>query len=319
MSHVSVIPTVQSIEEAYQTIDPVFLNSPQFELQSLNEQLEFSLINKLETLNPIRSFKGRGTSWLLSKASKSQALVCASAGNFGQGMAYCATQQGVSMTVFAAQNANPLKLKRMQDFGATVKLAGQDFDAAKDEARAYAKSIKARFVEDSKDIETAEGAGTIALELLNYPKELNAVLVPLGNGALINGIGAYLKAKSPSTKVIGVVAEQAPAMDSSWRENKLISTETANTIADGIAIRLPVAEALEAMKHTVDDIVQVSEEDILSAMKLAHQELGVILEPAGAVGLAAGVRYKTQFKGQCLASIMCGSNLTAEQIKTWLV
>ncbi|MCA9840039.1 MAG: pyridoxal-phosphate dependent enzyme [Trueperaceae bacterium] len=312
------LPTISRIETAYKTIDPVFLNSPQFELDSLNELLGFRLINKLETLNPIRSFKGRGTDWLISQADKVQPLVCASAGNFGQGMAYCARKLGIPMTVFASEKANPLKLEKMRAFGAEVKLAGQDFDAAKAEARSYAAKIGARFVEDSKDIETAEGAGTIGLELLNFPVSFDAVLVPVGNGALINGIGAYFKAKSPTSKIIGLVAEKAPSMELSWQQKKIIETDTADTIADGIAVRIPVPEAVYAMAHTVDEMVELSEADIMAAMRLGHEQLGLVLEPSGAVGLAAAQKYKDRFQGQMLATIYCGSNLSAEQMKQYL-
>ena len=317
MSHIS----LATIEKAAQVIDPVFLNSPQFELDALNDVLGFQLVCKLETLNPVRSFKGRGTSWLvaqLQKRNQSGQVVCASAGNFGQGMAYACRQAAIDLTVFAATTANPLKLERMRALGAELRLEGDDFDAAKEAARAYAKTSNLTFVEDARDVETAEGAGTIGLELSRYPEPLDAVLVPLGNGALINGIGACLKAKSPSTRVLGVVATGAPAMDLSWRANEVITTETADTIADGIGVRLPIAEALDAMRYTVDDIVQVTDTQILEAMRLAHKTVGVVLEPAGAVGLAAAQVYKERFRGKLAATVMCGSNLTPEQMTNWL-
>lgn len=312
---------LEATEKAAQVIDPVFLNTPQFELDALNEELGFRLVCKLETLNPIRSFKGRGTSWLvaqLQERTRGGQVVCASAGNFGQGMAYACRKGDIPLTVFAAENANVLKLERMRALGAEVRLEGGDFDAAKEAARAYAKANKLTFVEDARDIETAEGAGTIGLELSRYPESFDAVLVPLGNGALINGIGAWLKAKSPKTAVIGVVASGAPSMDLSWRAGEIITTEQADTIADGIGVRLPVAEALDAMRHTVDDIVQVSDEQILGAMRLAHSVVGAVLEPAGAAGLAAAQVYGARFKNKLVATIFCGSNLTQDQMKRWL-
>ena len=312
---------MKSIEAAAATIDPIFLNTPQFELDALNDALGFRLVCKLETLNPIRSFKGRGTSWLVTRLQKregSKQIVCASAGNFGQGMAYACRQHSLPLTVFAAENANALKLERMRALGAEVRLEGGDFDAAKEAARSFAKTNDLTFVEDARDIETAEGAGTIGLELSRYPDKLDAVLVPLGNGALINGIGAWLKAKSSNTKVIGVVASGAPSMDLSWRANEIITTEQADTIADGIGVRLPIAEALQAMRHTVNDIVQVSDAQILDAMRLAHKTVGIVLEPAGAAGLAAAQVYKNRFHNKLVATVFCGSNLTPEQMQTWL-
>lgn len=315
------VPSLRAIEKAAQAIDPIFLNTPQFDLDALSDELGFRLICKLETLNPIRSFKGRGTSWLVTQLQEREGMrqvVCASAGNFGQGMAYACRKKGVDLTVFAATTANSLKLERMKALGAELKLEGDDFDAAKEAARAHAKTNGLTFVEDARDIETAEGAGTIGLELSRYPEGLDTVLVPLGNGALINGIGACLKATSPQTKVIGVVASGAPAMALSWRADTIITTESVDTIADGIGVRLPVSEALDAMRYTVDDIVQVTDSQILEAMRLAHRTVGVVLEPSGAVGLAAAQVYKERFEDQLVATVFCGSNLTPEQMKTWL-
>ena len=308
----------QAITSAFDTIDPVFLNTPQFELDALNDTLGLRLVLKVETLNPIRSFKGRGTDLFVAQHASEGPFVCASAGNFGQGMAYACRKRKIPLTVFAAETANPLKLERMRRLGATVTLEGRDFDAAKAAAKSYAEKNDFVFVEDSRDPETATGAGTIGLELSRYPEPLDTVLVPLGNGALINGIGAWFKTTAPNTKIIGVVAAGAPSMDLSWRQGEVVTTETADTIADGIGVRVPVPEALDAMHHTVDDILQVTDEDILEVMRLAHRMAGVVLEPAGAIGLAAAKVYADKFAGQLVATPLCGSNLTEEQIELWL-
>lgn len=185
----SALPRPETIEQAAEVIDPVFLDTPQFELDALNDTLGMRLVLKVETLNPIRSFKGRGTDLFVAQHVSEGPFVCASAGNFGQGMAYACQKRGIPLTVFAAKKANPLKLGRMERLGATVTLAGHDFDAAKAAAKTHAAENGWVFVEDSRDPETATGAGTIGLELSRYPEPLDAVLVPLGNGALINGIG----------------------------------------------------------------------------------------------------------------------------------
>ena len=315
------LPLPETVARAAEIIDPVFLNTPQFELDALNEILNMRLVVKVETLNPIRSFKGRGTDYLVTKLgerAERPAVVCASAGNFGQGMAYACRKRGVTLTVFAAETANPFKLNRMERLGATVKLEGHDFDAAKEAAKTYAVKQGATFVEDSRDPETAEGAGTLGLELTRYPEPFDAVLVPLGNGALINGVGAWFKARHPDTKIVGVIAAGAPAMDLSWRSGKVRTTAKADTIADGIGVRIPVPEALTAMRRTVDDVLQVTDADILDAMRLAHETVGVVLEPAGAAGLAAATVYKNRFAGRLVATPLCGSNLTKEQMARWL-
>jgi threonine dehydratase len=310
--------SLENIQHASQTIDPVFLNSPQFHAESLSEVLGCELIVKVETTNPIRSFKGRGADYFFVRNPDSKEVICASAGNFGQGMAYAARKRGVKQIVFAAEKANPLKLERMKSFGADVRLHGQDFDAAKQAAKDYAKENNLKFVEDSRDTEFTEGAGTMAVELLKYPKPFDAFVVPLGNGAMIAGIARWVKAHSPQTKVIGVCAAGAPAMEKSWREGKFIQTDSISTIADGIGVRVPVPEALGDIKDLLDDVLLVEDLQTIEAMKLVHQHVGVVLEPSGAVGVAAIMNNKERFAKQQIATILCGGNLTSEQIKQWL-
>src|SRR5262245_61514322 len=124
--------TLERIEEAARRIDPVFLDTPQYVCEPLGDELGCRLALKVETLNPIRSFKGRGADWLVQHLSPGAALICASAGNFGQAMAYACRARSVSLTVYAAESANPLKIERMRAMGARVVLAGADFDAAKE-------------------------------------------------------------------------------------------------------------------------------------------------------------------------------------------
>jgi threonine dehydratase len=302
--------SIERIAQAARLIDPVFLNSPQFQAESLSERLGCRLVVKVETANPIRSFKGRGAEYLAATLAGRPPLVCASAGNFGQGMAFAARKRGLSLTVFAAVSANPLKVERMRALGAEVRLQGADFDAAKLAARAFAADSGARFVEDSRDVETAEGAGTIGMELLRWPEPFDTLLVSLGNGALIAGIARWVKAHHPATRIIGVCASGAPAMERSWRSGQMM--------ADGIGVRVPVPEALDDLAGLVDDIVLVEDDAMLAAMRLAHQELGLVLEPSGAAGMAALLAYGDRFGGQLIGTILCGGNLTPEQLRQWL-
>lgn len=273
----------------------------------------------METVNPIRSFKGRGTDYLLHRLDgQAKALVCASAGNFGQGMAYAARKRGVRLTVFAAEAANPLKVERMRALGATVILAGADFDAAKEAAVRHAESSGDLYVEDGLWGPIAEGAGTIAVELARSHPGLDAVFVPLGNGALVNGIGTWLRHASPGTRVIAVCAAGAPAMELSWRQGRPVSTEAIDTIADGIAVRVPVPEALDLMRGTVDEVMLVDDGQILAAMRSLLLDTGLAVEPAGAAGLAAIQSRSAEFAGRRVATPLCGGNLTAEQVRGWL-
>jgi threonine dehydratase len=312
------------ITYATTVIDPVFLHTPQYVCEPLGGLLGCELLLKVETQNPIRSFKGRGADFLISELVKhtqsagKQKIVCASAGNFGQAMAYSCRKHHLPITIFASTKANPLKVKRMRELGAGVILFGDDFDAAKEEARNIAHEEGSRFVEDAQDVETLIGAGTIGLELLSLPQPLDFLLIPLGNGALFNGIATAMKAKSPQIQLIAVQSAGAPAMIESIESGTLVIHETIETIADGIGVRVPVAQALEDMKGLIDKGLLVNEESILQAMKLLHTHAGLVVEPSGAVGVAAILENKALFANKKVGTIICGGNLTEEQLKNWL-
>ncbi|MDQ6720735.1 MAG: pyridoxal-phosphate dependent enzyme, partial [Candidatus Dormibacteraeota bacterium] len=308
--------SVDRIQEAAGIIDPVFRDSPQYLCEPLSDRLGVATVLKVESVNPIRSFKGRGTDYLLhSLGRRPEGFVCASAGNFGQGMAYAARKRGGRLTVYAAAAANPLKVERMRALGADVVLEGADFDAAKAAAKDHARRTGALYVEDGLLPEIAEGAGTIAVELGKMHEPLDAVLVPLGNGSLVNGIGTWVKHSSASTRVIAVCAAGAPAMELSWRAGKPVSTATASTIADGISVRVPIPEALVAMHATVDEVMLVTDEEILAAMQMLFLGAGLVVEPAGAAGVAALAKRRSEFAGRRVAIPICGGNLTEEQIR----
>ncbi len=310
--------TLDRIEAAAVAIDPVFLQTPQWVCEPLSDLLGVRVALKAETLNPIRSFKGRGADWLMQNLPPGAALMCASAGNFGQAMAYACRARGVPLTVYAAESANPLKVERMRAMGATVMLAGADFDAAKALAREEAAQRGVRFVEDSRDPEPTEGAGTMGQEWLAFPEQLDALLIPLGNGAMLAGIATVIKARLPQTQVVAVAASGAPAMVESLQTGQMVTHERIATIADGIGVRIPVPEALADLAGLVDDYLLVPDELTLQAMRLLHLHAGLVAEPSGAVGLAGIMQAAEQFAGQTVGTIICGGNLTPEQMRDWL-
>jgi threonine dehydratase len=310
--------SLENIERAAGVIDPVFLRTPQFDCEPLGEVLGTRVALKVETVNPIRSFKGRGADLLVSRADPGLPLVCASAGNFGQAMAYACRKRGIPLTVYAAASANPFKIERMRGLGARVVLHGRDFDEAKAEARRAAGESGARLVEDGLDVETAEGAGTIGLEWLAHPEALDALLIPLGNGALFTGVARVMKERRPSTRMVAVQAAEAPAMVESWRAGHAVERESAGTIADGVAVRVPIEQALRDLDGLIDEAVLVREATILEAMRLVHRHAGIVAEPSGALGIAALIENRDAFRDQTIGTILCGGNLTAEQMKSWL-
>lgn len=311
--------SLERIEHAASVIDPVFRDTPQVSFEPLSQELGAEIVLKVETLNPVRCFKGRGGDYGVRCLPDKTPIVVASAGNFGQGVARAARQRGIAITVFAARNANPLKIVRMQDLGAEVMLSGEDFDAAKAAARQYADDHDLRFVEDGRDRSISEGAGSMAVELLRWPQPFDAILVALGNGAMINGIGTWVKAHAPETQIIGVCAEGAPAMERSWHKGQFVTTQTVDTISDGIGVRIPVPQALEDMRGIVDDVVLVDDTTTIKAMGLLLHHTGLLIEPSGAVGVAALMTYRERFADQLLATPLCGANVTREQFRRWFL
>ena len=308
--------SLEQIERAATLIDPVFRNSPQFESEPLSGAVDCKLVLKIETLNPIRSFKGRGADYFISTLRPDAKLVCASAGNFGQAMAFACRKRGMALTIFASVNANSLKLERMRALGANLILEGEDFDAAKLAAISHAEQSGSRMVMDGLEPRISEGAGTIGLELAQYAQPLDVVLVPLGNGALATGVGRAIKARSPQTRVIAVSASGAPAMEQSWRTQELVILDSIQTIADGIGVRVPIPEAVAEMRHTIDEVILIDDAPTLDAMKLLHKHLGLIVEPSGAIGVAAAALER--FRGLRVATVICGGNLTEAQIRQWI-
>jgi threonine dehydratase len=290
--------SADAIRTAHGRIPAAFRDSPQFVSEALSASLGIPVVVKLETANPIGSFKGRGT-WLALEELKAAGrvgeragVVVASAGNFGQGVAYAGRALSVPVIVVAATTANAAKVAAMRRLGADVRTMGDDFDAARLAAAELAAAAGWHLLVDGQDPWISIGAGTIAAELTDAVERgelpaLDGFYVPVGNGALIAGIGTWLKATSPSTRVIGVQASAAPAMTLSWTERRPIETPTADTIADGIAARVPVPEAVALMIDVVDAMLLVDEEEIRTATRQLSAAVPSAIEPAAGAGWAA--------------------------------
>jgi threonine dehydratase len=290
--------TADAIRDAVPRIPAVFRDMPQFVSEPLTERLGVAVVVKAETANPIGCFKGRGT-WLAvselvasGEVGEGRGLVVASAGNFGQGVAYAARALGIGLVIFAAETANPAKVAAMRRLGAEVRLVGEDYDVAGDAAEAYVAESGWRRLTDGVDPWTTIGAGTMAVELTAGMEAgdlsaLTALYVPVGDGALIGGIGTWLRAAAPRVRVIGVQPAAAPAVTLSWRAGHAIETDRADTVADGLAAKASLPEALAIMATVVDEMVLVEERAILDAQAELSAVLPFTVEPSAAVGWAA--------------------------------
>jgi threonine dehydratase len=299
------------IAAARALIDPVFLDAPVLGNDALDTALGCACFLKIETLNPIRSFKGRGAEAVMASLDPRPVhVVATSSGNWGQGLARAARRRGVGVTIFSEEGDNPGKLDAMRRLGAEVRLVPRGADG-KAAARRAAETMGARFVEDGGHPEIAAGAGTMAEELTRQCPNLDDVVVPIGDGALITGVGSWFKATSPGTRVVGVTAAGSPAMRLSLEARRPI-TAAAETIADGIAIHTPVASAVDDVAAVVDEIVSVEDDALLDAMALLLRVAGVVSEPSGAAGIAAILRHRALFDARRVAVIVTGSNVRPE-------
>ncbi len=313
--------SIERVRRAREVIDPVFLETPHCDCPPLGVALGCGMALKVETLNPVRSFKGRGTETAMAAlADKGGApgAVCASAGNLGLALAHSGARRGIPVTVTAAAGANRLKIDGIRALGATVLLGGDDIEDARDAARALAERDGLHLVEDSLDLHTCEGAGTIGLELLDRAEDLDVVLVALGGGALASGIGCVLKALAPHVEVLAVQPQGAPAMALSWRAGSVVESETIDTIADGVAGRFPIPEVLTDLLELVDDVALVGEESIKAAMGLLYRDAGLVVEPSAALGVAAVLEDPARFGGRRVATVICGSNVMPGDFERWV-
>jgi threonine dehydratase len=295
--------SLSRIADAPSEIDPVFLGSPQFVSDQLSDQLEREIVVKVETLNPIGSFKGRGVSLLARGLDEAGTWVCATAGNFGQALAYAARERGAGAHVFVGPDAPSGKVERIRALGATVDVR----EGPEQAAREHAAGGEDRFlVVDGAHPSIAEGAGTMAVEL-EAAGPFDAVLVQLGDGALISGVARWLKAKAPQTQVIGVCASGAPAMAQSFAAGRPIAVAGSGTIAGTLAITDPVPESVERVLALVDDVLLVDDDDMRAAMRLIADSTGVLVEPAGAAGVAAVARHGERLPGGRVGVVLTGA------------
>ena len=309
------------VRAAVGEIDPAFLDTPALLCAPLGRALGCQVTLKVETLNPVRSFKGRGTETVAAVAREEGAsrLVCASAGNLGQALAYSGGRRGLAVTVVAARTANPLKLRQISAFGADVRVDGDDIEDARLLAREIAQAGGAYLVEDSLDLATCEGAATIGLELVRDEPELDVVLVAVGGGAMASGVGYALRSLAEHAEVIGIQPAGAPAMALSWRQRTVVETDRIETIANGVAGRCPIPEVLDDLLIVLDDVMLVREDSIKAGMRMLYEHAGLVVEPSAALGIAALLEEPERFAGRRVTMILCGSNVAPADFARWVL
>lgn len=308
---------LMEIQRARERIAPFIHKTPIEPSETLSKLSGCNIFLKLENFQKTGSYKVRGAlnKILTLKESKIiKGVIAASAGNHAQGVAYSASKVGLYSLIVMPETAPISKIAATKNYGAEVLLYGEDFDSAYKRAKELSEEKNLFFIHAFDDPEVIAGQGTIALEALEDLKDIQAVIVPIGGGGLISGISIAIKEKNPKIKVIGVQAEGAPATYLSIKEGKIIEIEKVNTIADGIAVRKPGEITTQIIKKYVDEIVLVSDEEIASAILLLMERTKLIVEAAGAVGVAAITTGKVPLRGTKVLIVLSGGNIDVNMI-----
>lgn len=309
------------IRSARALIDPLFLDTPLYRCEALESSLGCAVSIKLETANPICSFKARGTEVVTSQLSASGArdVVCASAGNLGQALAWSGRRRGLDVTVVASRSAPTVKLDRIRALQARLEVVDGDHETARERAATIARHRGVRLLEDSLDLATCEGAATIGLELVDgAAPEFDTVLVALGGGALATGVGHVVKSLAPAVDVVCVQPLCAPALTRSWHQRRVVTTSSTDTIADGVAGRYPIPAVLDDLLVVADDALLVTEESIKAGMRMLLEQAGLVVEPSAALGIAAVLENRDRFAGRHVVTIVCGSNVDLDAYHRWV-
>jgi threonine dehydratase len=305
------LPTTAQILAQRAHIDPVFLDTPVMRHPGLDEALGCASTLKLETLNPIRSFKGRGTEALMSAAGTDIAgVIATSTGNFGQGLARAAIRRGIAATIVCPAGTSEVKLAAMRRLGATVHVVAPGEGNGKAVARRMAEESGLRLIEDGLHPEIDAGAGGIAQELTDAGLIPEVLLIQVGDGALAGGMGAWFRERSPRTRIVGIVAAGAPSLALSIEAGRDIEGPM-TTIAEGMAVTHPVPGAVARLRQVLDEVVLVDDTLMLRGMRLLMDTAGVIAEPSGAAGVAAILTDPERYRGRAVVTVITGSNIDA--------
>jgi len=304
---------LKKIEDARERIKEVAVNTPFSYAPHLSQVADAEVFLKKENLQNTGAFKIRGAFnkiASLSEEERDSGVVAASAGNHAQGVAFSANQFGIKAVIIMPESTPLTKVNGVKHYGAEVILRGANYDEAYAYALEYGKENQLTFVHPFEDAEVMAGQGTVALEILESANDLDAILIPVGGGGLIGGMASAIKAKNPHIEVIGVSALGAPAFKNSFDAQKAIDTTTVRTIADGIAVRDTSEITLALALEVVDKIISVDDAEIASAILFLLERQKLVVEGAGAVGVAALLHNKLpHLKGKKIAVVLSGGNM----------
>ncbi|BDD41348.1 threonine ammonia-lyase IlvA [Streptococcus ruminantium] len=310
--------TAKNVEQAYSVLKQVVVRTPLDYSRYLSEKYDATIYIKRENEQKVRSFKIRGAYYAISQRTdeeKVRGVVCASAGNHAQGVAYTCQEMKIPATIFMPITTPQQKVGQVKFFGGDyvdIRLVGDTFDESAQAAQEYTKESGKTFIDPFDDENVQAGQGTVAYEILDEAEEqsisFDQILVPVGGGGLISGVSVYLKEHAPAIKIIGVEASGARSMKAAFDKGRPVKLATIDKFADGIAVQKVGKSTYEIARRCVDKLIGVNEGWISGTILDLYSKLGIVAEPAGAATIAALDVIKDQIKGQTICCIISGGN-----------
>lgn len=301
-------------EAAYQRLDGVVNHTPLQYNAGLSEKYECEIYLKREDLQVVRSYKLRGAYNMISQLNEEQlsrGVVCASAGNHAQGVAFSCKKLGTKGVIFMPEITPRQKIKQTQMFGngnVEIVLTGDTFDDCLREALAYTEANKMTFIPPFDTYPVIEGQGTVGVEILNELPDVEAVIMPVGGGGLASGTGTYLKENNPDILLIGVEPEGAPSMVGAFNHNEPVTLDQIDRFVDGAAVKRVGALTYQICREVLDDMLLVPEGKVCTTILKLYNEDAIVVEPAGALSVAVLDLCKEQIKGKKVVCIISGGN-----------
>ncbi|HEL9643435.1 threonine ammonia-lyase IlvA [Streptococcus suis] len=310
--------TAKNVEQAYSVLKRVVVRTPLDYSRYLSEKYGATIYLKRENEQRVRSFKIRGAYYAISQLTddeKSHGVVCASAGNHAQGVAYTCQEMQIPATIFMPITTPQQKIGQVKFFGGDyveIRLVGDTFDESAKAAQDYTQESGKTFIDPFDDENVQAGQGTVAYEILEEAEEqtisFDQILVPIGGGGLVAGVSVYLKEHAPEIKIVGVEASGARSMKAAFDKGRPVKLDQIDKFADGIAVQKVGKSTYEVARKYVDRLIGVDEGWISGTILDLYSKLGIVAEPAGAATIAALEVVKDQIKGQTICCIISGGN-----------
>ncbi len=309
------LPSVTAIIQAYQKLKNVVHHTPLMQNLRYSEHFQANIYFKREDLQIVRSYKLRGAYHKicsLNPEQRNKGVVAASAGNHAQGVAYACHSLGIKGTIFMPIPTPEQKVRQTRLFGRDqieIKLAGDTFDDAYEAAMSFCEEEGSTFVHPFNDEKIIIGQGTVGLEIIeDMPQKIDYLFLPIGGGGLTAGVGSYIKQISPQTKIIGVEPQGAPAMQTSLKKGENTTLEKIDKFVDGAAVRRVGDLTFAIASKVLDEVMTVAEGKVCTTILKLYNEEAIVVEPAGALAIAALDQYQEKIRGKNVVCILSGGN-----------